>query len=712
MGMTLEFSDGRPAESIEQEVIAIGRDPSNDVILDDLTVSRHHAVLVRFQTRPDRWFVRDVGSLQGTRIGGRLLNQVEVRAGSTIEIGRNRLTITLDEFADSSPQEQWLPYREVDEKPSAPQAARPAKTEAPKRVKQALGPLVLPSDYRDLAHEALKQAGLVKDIRNAFDAILPLVCGHTKASRGFALLFGRMDQAEPRPLACGITDPSRQIDVPRNWLSTVRVGTTFRSGRIVAIPLLLDEGVRGTICLEFSGDGASAFSPEDDQAIRQIGILNLKALPGVPPKEQSHAAPADGVIPWPMRVVGVSPEMRRVMAQARDAARSGLRVLIQGETGVGKTLHGEEIHRLSGRKSDAFVHVNAAGIPAETLEAQLWGFGRNAPYANIPPEGVPGQIERAHQGTLLVDEVGDMPTPLQAKLLTAFRSANTCVVRRIGPHGEEIEVDVKVVSATTVDLHEAVQRGHFRRELYNRIAGLVIRIPPLRERKEDIPILAHFFLDNLAAEMNTRTRGVSREAVRLLCDRDWPNNVLELYTCIKRAVMKGHPVIGPGDLEFDAPALAVTSSAPAPSPAPSTAFVPKPLWVVERDHIKAILEWEGGNKERSADRLDISPMTLYDAMDRYLVPRNHGKPKPLFSQADEERRNEIMGLLGETGGDAAHVAQQFGYADAKDFETDEMDRLWIPRRHGWPVETTIWGPRFRERRAKAAPGPEDTLQFA
>ncbi len=233
----------------------------------------------------------------------------------------------------------------------------------------------------------------------------------------------------------------------------------------------------------------------------------------------------------PDQLIGNSPAMIRLKALIRDAARYPVTVLITGESGSGKERVARAVHNNSPRASQPFVGVNCGALPEDLIEAELFGS---------VPGGFTGAVERAGRfrqangGTLLLDEIGDLDLSLQVKLLRVLQEK---VVTPVGSD-RAVPVDVRLVAATHVDLEEAVRQGRFRQDLYFRINVMQVRVPPLRERKEDIPLLAWFFLNRFSREYDTPIQRVDPEAMRILSEHDWGNNnVRELQNVIQRAVI-------------------------------------------------------------------------------------------------------------------------------------------------------------------------------
>jgi formate hydrogenlyase transcriptional activator len=231
------------------------------------------------------------------------------------------------------------------------------------------------------------------------------------------------------------------------------------------------------------------------------------------------------------RIIGNSAALRRVLGVVRIVAPTGSTVLINGETGTGKELIAEAIHKWSGRTNGPFVKVNCAAIPTGLLESELFGHERGA-YTGAVARVI-GRFERAHRGTLLLDEIGDLPLELQPKLLRVLEERH---FERLGG-AATIQTDVRVICATHRNLSEMIEEGQFRADLFYRLSVFPIELPPLRDRPEDIRSLAHHFAMDYAARMNKRVTAISEEFMTALVRRSWPGNVRELQNFIERSVI-------------------------------------------------------------------------------------------------------------------------------------------------------------------------------
>ena len=306
------------------------------------------------------------------------------------------------------------------------------------------------------------------------------------------------------------------------------------------------------------------------------------------------------------RLVGNSAEMREVYRTIEQAAPTGASVLISGESGTGKELVAQTIHRLSPRASGPFVPINCAAIPDTLLESELFGHERGAFTGAI--ERRIGCFELAHRGTLFLDEIAEMTPTTQVKLLRVLQERS---FRRLGGRSEQV-VDIRVVAATNQDPADAVHRGQLREDLFYRLNVFAIKLPPLRSRKSDLPLLTQAMIQEFNAHLGKSLVGVD-DAVRMVLEAHaWPGNVRELHNVLERsAIVASGPVIELGDLP---PAL--RQAAPDRHPASGLA-AGITVDEAERQLIVLTLEHTNGNKTRAAEMLGISLKTLHNKLNRF-----------------------------------------------------------------------------------------------
>ncbi len=316
-------------------------------------------------------------------------------------------------------------------------------------------------------------------------------------------------------------------------------------------------------------------------------------------------------------VLACSEAMQEVFELLRSVAELDTTVLIHGETGVGKELLARSIHFSGPRREKPFVAVNCAAIPAELFESELFGFRKGA--FTSASETRRGFFQTANGGTLLLDEIGEMPLALQSKLLRAIEE------RRVTPIGSDraVEIDVRFIATTNKDLQAEVARGTFRRDLFYRLSVMPIRVPPLRERVSDIPLLTQHFLEISARRAKKAVHTIAAGAMDALCRYAWPGNVRELENVIERAV-----IVAKGDTIADVERF-LTAEPERSRVDLSLPFRDAKARVVEefeRAYVAGVLELEGGKLTAAAKHADMDPKNFWEKLVRYGLRRPAAGP--------------------------------------------------------------------------------------
>jgi two-component system response regulator HydG len=348
----------------------------------------------------------------------------------------------------------------------------------------------------------------------------------------------------------------------------------------------------------------------------------------------------DGETAGPRSVVGVSRSMRQVIELVTQVADSAATILIDGESGTGKEIIANAIHYRSNRRSRNFIKVSCAALPETLLEAELFGYEKGAFTGAVGRKS--GRFELADSGTLFMDEVGEIPPSMQVKLLRVLQEGE---FERLGGT-KTLRVDVRLVAATNRNLADLVKRNKFREDLYYRLNVITIPIPPLRERREDIPLLVDHFIQRYARRNNRSIAGISKEAMDRLMEYSWPGNVRELENTVERAiVLTRDAVIGPDAL----PPSILSSASPS-----SRVVIPIGMKMqdVQRRMITETLKHTGGNRELAAKLLGIASRTIY----RKIGPRptddpEHPAPQPLEGDGDSGHEEPRGADASPTGSD-------------------------------------------------------------
>lgn len=315
-------------------------------------------------------------------------------------------------------------------------------------------------------------------------------------------------------------------------------------------------------------------------------------------------------------IVGQSPSMRAVVDMVRRVAPLDSTVLITGESGCGKEVVADAIQALSKRADMPFIKVNCAAIPENLLESELFGHEKGAFTGAVAQKK--GKFELASKGTIMLDEIGDMPLFLQPKLLRAVEQKQ---VERVGG-SKPIDIDIRIIAATNQDLNTLVAEKKFRADLYYRLSVAAIPLPPLRERKEDLPLLVGHFLERIGPRVGVNLRGVSREGMQLLFDYDWPGNVRQLANLLERAaIMSSGEVLTAAEIgrALDAPVRPRPEEAGECVPEVEAGNLRDTLQDMERNMIVAALKKAGGIQKDAARTLGVSPKNLWNKIQKHRI---------------------------------------------------------------------------------------------
>jgi transcriptional regulator with GAF, ATPase, and Fis domain len=444
------------------------------------------------------------------------------------------------------------------------------------------------------------------------------------ASRGFFVVPGEAGEVSaravigfPRKLADAqiLNEPFlAELDRAGRPLSAA-AGTLLKTSvnNVLGVALLAGEGRSlGWLVLadKESRRGALPFGSEDERFLSSLAALATVALEKRRrlarleiererlEEENRRLRDESGRAAGDKLLVGESPAIRRVLDLVARVAPSGVSVLITGESGTGKELVARLLHEKSPRRSFPFLAINCASLPESLLESELFGIEKGVATG---VEARPGKFELAQGGTIFLDEVGDMPIALQAKILRALQERR---FERVGGR-KTVSVDVRILSATNADLTARIAEKRFREDLYYRLRVVEISLPPLRERREDLPRLIRYFLERAAARERTRCPSLDREAMAALLSHSFPGNIRELENLLEgAAALARGGVIRRQDLQW----IDAGSSAPAAA-APEGEVMS--LRAIEARHIQRVLGLAEGNKARAARLLGINRRTLY-----------------------------------------------------------------------------------------------------
>ncbi len=322
-------------------------------------------------------------------------------------------------------------------------------------------------------------------------------------------------------------------------------------------------------------------------------------------------------------IFGLCPQMQKVFATIKKVASIDVPILILGESGTGKEIVAQAIHQRGIRKDGNFIAINCGAIPENLLESELFGHEKGS-FTGAQSR-VQGKVEFADQGSLFLDEIGEMPALLQVKMLRFLQDK---LIQRVGGR-DDIAVDTRIIAATNIDINEAMQNGTFREDLYYRLGVITIELPPLRERGDDLELLANVFLRRFSNEFSIKVRGFSAAALNWINDYHWPGNVRELENKIKRAiVMAETPIIEPWDLGFEERDILTGVESVAEVSKQNTGIEFAGLTLKEarqqldQQLVQRALEQCQGNVQKAAEKLAVSRPTFYDLLKKHGLHGN------------------------------------------------------------------------------------------
>ncbi len=598
--------------------VVFGRGEEAQVRLPDSSTSRRHCLI---SAEESSWTVTDLASKNGTCVNGVPVESASLKPGDLIQIGLTTLQILPDddgcgqgtsvEGTDGDMRGETISVAPLSDGQGRGSGFR---TGMPRDSMRAL------LDIEDLALRC-ETAG------EFFNRALQRLVSAVGGARASAMLKGRGEpvlfhasapgcpegRANPDPAAAEKAMSSgtglllRNIAIDPGSAEAETAAGLFYSAVYAPIPSAC--GSDGLIYMDTQGgrgdlDRGDLMTARAAASAAALFLARTSGMARAGSRDEGVRAGAG------FGMVGTGPEMKAVFALIARASSAPSPVLIRGESGTGKELVARALHDAGPRKEGPFIALNCAAIPEGLIESELFGHEKGA-FTGASGRRR-GCFELASGGTLFLDEICEMPRDSQPKLLRAVEERR---IRRLGGAGE-IAVDVRLVAATNRDVEEEVKAGRFREDLYFRIGVISIGLPPLRSRKDDIPVLANLFLEMYRRETGRKISGFTPGAVEALREYGWPGNVRELRNAVERAVVLAEgPEIGVEGLAFPGTA--------ARTPAHPVAT----LREMERAHILAALSSENWNKSRAAKALGIERSTLYEKL-KALGISGAGKGEP------------------------------------------------------------------------------------
>jgi Nif-specific regulatory protein len=586
--------------------VTLGRHISNDLQVDDDRASRMHA---RVSFRGDTWHLEDCGSLNGTYVNSQLVERSVLESGDLIRIGDRLILFADNGSGEIGVESQTAVFRATTMLGKHPLQEPPGSGLVEQSVSESISRVVRDSAVlcrlANLLHRHTESEIL---IRSAIDALVDGVDAD-QVSFWLVAADGRLRHAngwgEPsneHVLASLAVEKDKAIllDDPSSSKAAEMSESAPPIGMSIGVPIPGGQSCRGALECH-RAPGHAPFSRGDlDFAVvvaHQAGL----ALENLEHRERLELANAEmrRRLVGQSRLVGTSPEMHAVLDQIARVGPAGLTVLILGESGTGKELVARSLHDLSRHSAGPYVTVNCAAFSESLLESELFGHEVGA-FTGADRRHI-GQFERAHRGTVFLDEVGEMSSACQAKLLRVLEGHP---FQRLGDD-ESIRVDVRVIAATHRNLPELIKQKQFREDLYYRLRVIDINMPPLRERADDVLELGSQFLETYRAQLGRGPRRFSDAAMDAMREYRWPGNVRELKNAVERAMVLGQSEevlvndLGlPTAIVSEGPLIGMTT-----------------LKEAERRHIEYVLKKCAGNKTQACKVLGIGRATLYSKLD-------------------------------------------------------------------------------------------------
>jgi transcriptional regulator with GAF, ATPase, and Fis domain len=551
------------AVALSSNEFPIGRDPSNLLSISDPSMSRRHCVIKR---DGERFKIRDLDSRNGTFVNGSAVkNESWLEHGDQISVGDSVFVLQLNEDGEE-PAGGKVEFDDVITHATAQLRPQDVLYLHPDKIQNQLPATSRLARNLNALLKISRVVHAIRDLEQLQTQILDLIFEVSPAERGAILLDGKGgDQfssvftryrlaASSQPVRVSRTIARRVLeegvailgaDVPASGgLNVVESLVVSNVRSLLCVPLTVFQKVIGCIYLDTTS-GAGRFDEDHLQLAAAIAGICAVALENARRQQwlEQENLRLSTEINLEHNMVGDSPRIREVYQLLSRAAPTDSTVLIEGESGTGKELAARALHRNSPRSGRPFVAINCAAIPADLLETELFGHERGAFTGAVTQKK--GRLEVADGGTVFLDEIGELAPALQVKLLRVLQERE---FERVGGT-RPISVDIRLVAATNRDLGEAVKAKTFRQDLYFRLNVVSLVMPPLRERREDIPMLAGYFVDKHSKKCKVKAKTFSEEAMACLVHYDWPGNVRELENAIERAlVMSLSDVILPEDL--------------------------------------------------------------------------------------------------------------------------------------------------------------------
>ncbi|HEY7162064.1 MAG TPA: sigma 54-interacting transcriptional regulator [Acidobacteriota bacterium] len=590
---------------IDDDEITIGRDHNNQLPIPDLLLSRRHCLIKK---KGNDYVIQDLNSRNGVFVNSIPVGERTLQHGDQIEIGNSLFVFTAQD-------EEWKEPEEL-----SGVDAFVGKSTISLRIGD---PLQLAPDSHDLTLllRISHSVNSVQNIKEMSEKLLELMFDSIPAQRAAIFLYAESASEFNHVCSRWRKSQSETVNVSRSLLMhVVENKAAFLANdvlqneqvkktdsllaasphSVICAPFVLFDQVLGLLYLD-TFDPQYKFNEHHLQLAGAIAGLAAPAIRNIQNYEAALEASRNlrAELQMDREIVGESPAIRKIYDFIRRTAPADSTILITGESGTGKELVARAIHANSLRKDSVFGAINCAALPETLLESELFGHEKGAFTGALVQKK--GKLEAAEGGTIFLDEIGEMAMPLQAKLLRALQERE---IERVGGT-RPVKVNIRIVAATNRDLQKGIQEGTFRQDLFYRLNVLTLRTPSLRDMREDIPLLARYFVSRFSKKVARPLHGISQEALQYLQHYDWPGNVRELENAIERAVVMGSSdLILPEDLPSS-----VTESEPAGMRA--EANYQDAVNKFKQELVLKAFEGTNSNYNEAATRLGVHPNYLY-----------------------------------------------------------------------------------------------------